>query len=438
MSVTLTGYAGYFVRQGAFIGEFNRVAAQYGSALTAGFQSIWIQFASSDQAAVQNLPAAVESYRGTAASYQSTLTSNGITAATLQVKDSQSVIPDNFVRVVQIVATQMRATNQTVQRPTLTTVVTPNGDNLGDATLAIGTTNQYGDQLDCVYAETITATCTSASTNFAETFGVVGESSVALTSTYWPAGSGASTSLSVTNPANTSLVTDGGFAQWTGNDPDQWNILDGAAGTTVLKGTGLGVRSGTDAAKIVSDGSQATQLGQPFNASVNTVYCIEAQAKGSASDGSGTFVMSLTDANGNILQDDAGNNLTYSRNMSAQVTTSYQTFTVFFATPRQLPSIVNVQYGFGVAPSAAKFILVDLVAVVTATQLYAQGPFAAMFAGTAANAIGDSYTVAVTNSLGSNSFVRGCQRVFNFPNLGNTVYYPSALSPSISDSLVTH
>lgn len=438
MAVTLTGYAGYFSRQGTFIGEFNRVAAQYGSALTAGFQSIWIQFASSDQAAVQNLPAAVESYRTTAQSYQNTLTTNGTTAALLQVNDSTDVIPYTLTRAVQIVAAQMRATSQTVQRPTLTTVVTPNGDNLGNATLAIGTTNQYGDQLDTIYAETITATCTSASTNFSESFGVVGETAVALTSTYWPAGSGASTSITVTNPANTTLVTDGGFATWTGNDPDEWNIIDGAAGSTVLRGTGLGVRSGTDAAKIVSDGSQATQLGQPITVAVNTVYAISAQAKVSASDGSGTFVMSLTDANGNILQDDAGNNLTYSRNMSAQVTASYQTFTAFFATPRQLPSVVNVQYGFGVAPSAAKFLLVDLAAGVTAVQLYNQGPFAVMIAGTDPNALGDSYTVALTNSLGSNSFVRGCQRVFNFPALGASCYYPSANSPTISDTLVTH
>lgn len=41
MSVTLTGTGGYFTRSGAIIGEYNRVAALYGSAATTGFNAIW-------------------------------------------------------------------------------------------------------------------------------------------------------------------------------------------------------------------------------------------------------------------------------------------------------------------------------------------------------------------------------------------------------------
>jgi hypothetical protein len=435
MSIPLTGVAGYFTREGAFIGEYNRVAALYGSALTAGFQSIWGQFASSDQAAVQGLPDAVAAYRNTGLGYQNTLVSEGTQSSLLQVSDYTSVIPYTLARSITIVAGQMVDDGDSINKPTVTAAVTPSGDNLGDATVCVSTTNQYGDQLDMVFGETVTIRCTNSATAYAETMQAVGETSQPVNSYLWPAGSGASTTFSITDPTQNGIVTDGGFENWGGtgnNTPTNWDILNGSAGVTVFRASG-GVR-GAYAAQITSDGSSKTQLGQDITLSINTAYAVTVQAKVSGADGSGVFRMALTDDNGTVLQDDAGNNLSYTRNLSAQVTTSYQCFTAFFSTPRQLPTTMQVAYGFSTAPANGISLFLDLAAVVAGTQLYNGGPFVAGFSGADRTALDDYYDLAVANSLGSNSFARGFDRLYDMRGLG--VYFPSSNSPTIPDALV--
>lgn len=448
MAIPLTGVAGWFTRAGAFIGEVNRVAGVfYGSALDAGFQSMWSQFASSDAAAVQNLPAARDSFRQSNQQYLATVIGDGQQAAILQANDDAPLVPYTIQQAFTVVRDQMLATAQTINRPTIGSSVTASGSNLSDVTVAVGLTNQYGDPLDMTLAETVTATVTQATggSSFGATITFVGQTAFPGTDYRWPGGSACNVAVGVTDPDSTTLVTDGGFASWTGtgsNTPVNWSIIDGAAGVTIFKGVGLGLRSSSDCAKVVSDGAQATKLGQNVSLSTNTVYLITVQAKVNSADGSGTLVLQLTDNNGNVIQDDAGTNLSFSRNMSAQVTTSFQNFNFFVGTPRQLPATVQVRYGFGVAPSAAKFLLLDLAAVVAATRLYAQGPFVAAVSGVDRPAFADTWAVALTNSLTSQSFARGFDRLYSLRgmvnSLGESLYFPSSNSPTLSDGLVTH
>lgn len=437
MSVSLTGQYGFFTRQGAIIGEFNRVAAFYGSDLTAGFNSIWSQFATSDQAAVENLPSAVSSFQDSAASYEQTLIADGQLAMLLQTDRDTAVVPYTVQQAITIVRTQMAGAGASIQRATLGNSVTPDGSNYSDATVVISTTNQYGDPIDMTVAETITVTCTNGSTAYAEALQAVGETALSAVDPNWPGGSGANVAFNITDPSATGIITNGGFTgTWTSNTPANWTIIDGEAGVTVFREVAGGVRTAADACRLLSDGAQATQLGQNVSLAINTVYFATVQAKVSASDGSGTLVIQLTDGDGNVLQDDAGNNLTYTRNMSAQVTTSYQAFTVPFATPRFLPSTVRLEVGFGTAPTSGKSLYLDLINLVAGTPLYTNGPTIAAFSGANQTAFDDTWAIAITNTLTTQSFALGMQRLYNMRSMG--VYFPSANSPTISDSLVTH
>lgn len=440
-TIPLTGTGGYFTRQGAFIGEYNRVAALYGSALTTGFQSIWVQFASSDQAAVQDLPAAYQAYANTGQQYQNTLAADATTAILLQVSDNVSLVPYTVGQAVDLLDFQMAANNESVQRPTTTAAVAAGGTNLGDTTVCTSLTNQYGDPLDMIFGEVVTATVTQAPTpgTFAGQLTAVGEAAVAPTSALWPAGSGANTAVPLTDPASGGLATDGGFGDWEGtgnNTPTNWYIVNGDAGITVFRSAGGGVRTGTDAAQITSDGTQATQLGQNVTLAVNTVYAVTFQAKINTTTATGTFRIALTDDNGNVLADDAGTPLSYTRNVNGQIGTAYATFTAFFATPRQLPETVALRVGTSVAATSGRVITFDLVNIVAATQLYNGGPFAAAFAGADPSAVADYYTLTYTTTAGARSFVRGADRLFSFRQLG--VYYRSSSSPTVPDSLVTN
>lgn len=437
MVMPFTGTAGYFTRSGAIIGEYNRVAALYGSALDAGFQSIWVQFASSDQAAVQNLPDAVAQYRASDQQYLGVLQGDGALASVLQVSDYYSVVPQTLQESLIVLRQQMIVNAQTIQRATLTTTVTPWGSNIGNAKFITSTKDAFGAPVDSLFAETITATCFNASTPFAEVFQAVGQATVPSTAYNWPQGSGANVQITVSNPATDGMLRDGGFEFWTGtgnNTPVNWTIVDGDAGITVTRGTG-GVR-GAFTAVLTSDGSQTTKLAQTISATINTVLAVSVQAKVNSADGSGTLVIQITDDNGTVLQDDAGNNLSVSFNQSAQVGISFAIFTGFFSLPRALPQFVRYQVGYGVAPSAAKFMTLDLAGLVIATQLYVGGPYAAAFSQDAANAVGDFYSLAFTNSLTSQSFALGLNRLYNTQSLG--IALPSANSPTISDSLVPH
>lgn len=438
MAVTLTGAEGFFTREGVIIGEYNRVASLYGSALTAGFQSIWAQFASSDQSAVEGLPGVVDNYRNSGLNYQQTLVADGIKAMTLQVDRDTPLVPYTLTQALVLVIAQMKSTSQSINRPTTTGPVTANGSNLGDTTLLTSLTNQYGDPLDMVMAETVTLTCTQSVTSYQAPLSAVGESVISPNSYAWPGGSGANTSFTVYDADVDGIVTDGGFNNWSGtgnNTPDDWEIINGDAGVTIFRSAAGGMR-GLDAAKITSDGAQATQLGQDITVSVNTVYCVSVYAKINSHTATGVFRIALCDNNGNVLTDDAGTNLEYTRNVNGQVTTTFGLVSAFFSTPRQLPTTVRVQYGTSTAATSGREITMSLAGVVAATQLYPGGPFVAAISGEDRTALNDSYTIAYTNSLTAQSFARGMDRLYNMRQLG--VYFPSDVSPTISDSLVTN
>lgn len=444
MSITLTGNAGYFTRLAVWLSEYNRVAAWYGSALTTtAFESIWLQYASSDQAAVVGLPSAQTAYQSTPQSYLTYLSQSAQTSSQLQVNDNYPLNPYTYTQSVLNVISQMVSTSQTVNKPTITSSIASGTSNTGNPQLYTYTLNPYGVQSDTIYAETVNLTCTSNSTPYAETFQAVANVAVPFTASNWPQGSGATVNITVTNPASTTLVTDGVFANWSGagnNTPTNWTIINGVAGTQVFQGTSP-VRSGyLYSASITSDGSSDTQLGQAVTLQSNTVYSFSVQAKISSLDSSGQFVISLNSgAGGSVLQNDAGNNLSQivGMNGGSGLTTGYKVFTAYFATPKNLPSTVFVQFGFSTPPSAAKTVSLDLIAGVQATQMYNQGFYLSMFSGSTASGIGDTFTATYTNSLGTNSFVRGSQRMLNFPNLSPKIYWPSSNSPSIPDNLVT-
>lgn len=447
MSVTLLGTEGFFTRGGAWIGEYNRVAALYGSALDTGFQSIWNQYVSSDQAAVQTLPDAVTAFRASSVTYQNALAADAQSSVVLQVKRDTSVVPETLARAFSIIYTQMKAANASINRPTLTATVAYGSGNLGDTKFALSTTNIYGDPLDMTLSEVFSATCTEQGSGFDSTFSAVGEPAVATTQWDWPQGSGARQTVAVVDPAVDGIVTNGAFSSFTvANKPDDWDIVNGAAGVTVFQSVAGGVRSGTDAVYLQSDGSSATKLEQELSLSVNTVYAVTFQAKMNTNSASGTLVVQFTDAAGTVLTNDAGDDLeaSYALNGGAgEITTSYQLLTVFFATPRQIPATgIFLRAGYGTAGVSTRQLFLDLVQVFAATPLYGltgtgtSGPFVAGVANTVVSAVGDTATFTFTNSLGTQSFALGLERVYGLRGQG--VYVPSSTSPTVADSLVTH
>jgi len=452
MSIDLVNSGdGWFNRAGALGGGFNYVASLYGSANDTAFQNVWSLFATSDQAAVQSLPDDLAGWRTTGQAYCSVLSTDGQLASVLQVNRAFPLVPLTFVQSVQRVRAQMVATAQTIKRPTITSTVTAGGSNLGNTEIFVSNTNIYGDPLDTTYDETQTATCTSQGSGFSGTIGVVGEPTVPTYSYLWPMGSGTSTALSIQNPATDGTITNSALDTFTvANTPDDWTILNGAAGTTVFSSSGGGVR-GDDCVYLQSNGSSATQLSQEVTGlTTNTVYAVTFQAKMNANSASGNLVVQLYDPDaGAVIANDAGTDLsaTYALNGGAgELTTSYQLLTVFFSTPRQLPSTIQLRIGYGTAGVSTRQLFLCNVQVYAATALYGPsgtgtaGPFAVAVSNTLPSAVNDTWSIVFTNDYGNppggTTFCWVLQRLYDFRSLG--LYLPSATSPSntISDGLI--
>lgn len=449
MSMDLTGTYGWFPRAGAFAGEFNRVAALYGSATDEGFQSIWSLFATSDQAAVQNYPDAVTTFRTTGGSYCGVLTADGQLASILQANRDDPLVPYDFPTSINRVRAQMIADGATINRPTIAGTVAYDGDNLGDTKVFFSNTNIYGDPLDMTLAEVLTLTCTSQGNSFNATFGLKGEPTVLTSAWNWPQGSGVQTSVSVVDPgASGGTITNSSLNTFTvANTPDSWTIIDGAAGTSVFEGTGDGVRSGNNAVYLLATGANTTKIAQAVTLQPNTVYAVTFQVKMNSNAAAGTLVVQLWNpaGSGAVLTNDAGDDLevSYALNGGAgEVTTSYQLLTVFFSTPRQLPSTVQLRIGYGTAATSTRELYVCNVQVFQPTPLYGAsntgtyGPWVCAVANTEVSAVGDVATITVTNSLTTRSFALGLERIYSMRGQG--VYLPSSGSPTISDSIVTH
>lgn len=448
MSIDLVNSGdGWFNRQGSIVGEFNRVAALYGSATDVGFQSIWSLFATSDQAAVTALPDAVTSFRTTDTTYCSVLTTAAQAASVLQVNRAIPPTSNTFVQSVQRVRQQMIDTSQSINRPALGSTVTLGSGNAGNTKLFVSTVNIYGDPLDTTFEETLTAVCTSQGSGFNSAWSVTGEPLISPPQWNWPGGSGAQASLSTNDPAIDGIVSNSALTLFTvANTPDDWTIVDGSAGSTILNSVGGNVRSGYNAVSFVSDGALATKLSQSVSLTANVVYAVTFQAKMNANSASGTLVVQLYNpTTAAVLDNDAGDALqvTYNLNGGAgELTTSYQLLTVFFSTPRQLPSDVQLRIGYGTAAVSTRQMTVCNVQVFQATPLYGasgtgtSGPFACTVGNTTYSAVGDTAEIEFTNSLGTQSFVWGLERLNGFRALG--LYLPSDGSPTISDSLVTH
>lgn len=441
MAVSLIGNEGLFTRLGTIISEYNRVVSGYGTALNTGINNIFNQYASGvDAIAIDSLFATRDSYRTVHGTYLSQLVTVQTTTINEQVNRDTPLPTKSLNFSLPVLIAQMINTSDSLKAPTVTNTVTAASSNKGDGFLVVSTTDAYGKQLDNVFAESLIATVSTdkagGATAYSEVLSIVGQPAKSAGAYDWPGGSGANTSLTLTDPERTGLITDGGFENWTGtgnNTPVSWLIATGTAGTQILRDGTNKIRSNY-ACQIVSDGSTLTTIRQAVVLTPNTVYAFSYWGKLSALDGSGQFRIRLSDGS-TTLTDDAGNNLSSTKNTNGDLTTSFGKITGFFSTPRQLPTTVYLELGYTTSPASPKTLTIDNVGFVKASQAYIGGPYIVGFSKATLNAKNDYYTIAITNDLSYNSLVRSLDRTLNTRQLG--ISFPTSSSPTVPDNLIS-
>lgn len=262
----------------------------------------------------------------------------------------------------------------------------------------------------------------------------------------WPGGSGASGTVTVVDSADdagTNLLTNGDFEAKTSNLPDNWTLLVGTAGTTILsEATTVAREASTNAVEFVGDGGGTlTAIAQTFNSETGTtatlapnrVYHGVFWARKSASLLAGAIQIGLIDGSNAAISDDAAtaNTLTV---LHSTLTTSYAAYAFTFVTPKDMPSTYKIRIRVSTALTSGESIFVDDVTFTEATELYPGGPRVSIHAGPTDFIVGDRANLTISND-GLGEFQQWFQRVFGMRDLGLQLPSDSGGTEAISDYL---
>lgn len=344
----------------------------------------------------------------------------------------------------------MTLQTETFQKATTSSAAVTMGTNLGTGTALVRAYRPAStDYLQEMFAETITARCTSPGNvlNFgAAVFSMSSPFNLPSNNTEWPNGSGITTAVaatpaainSPTGEAGRSIIANGAFENWATNTPSNWTITVGAAGTQVLRSS-VPAR-GAYAMSIVGDGSTLTTLRQqlaysnstPVTIQPDTDYALICYAKKTASGTTGTVKIGLRDSGGTTITGSSEITL----NMSS-VTTSYAVSSATFSIAKSaVPTTVYLDIYTTTAISSGNTLIIDELVLVPMSRAYAGGPSIVIYPGTIDFALEDSFTVDIGNSYVTNAkFMAGFARYIGMERQG--IYLPVASSPTQADTKVT-
>lgn len=357
------------------------------------------------------------------------------------------------------VVRQMTAQNATVFAQTITISAAA---FTGTGNAVVVTSNKHpsdGKVVENALSETLFVKCIADSysgnaTEGNEAIMIAGEG--ASSSTFnrdWPAGSGQSVTTNVidgsADNSSGNILTNSGFDTWTStNDPDNWTIEVGGAGTTVFQQTTLVYDPAPNSAlQIKGDaGGTLTCLSQRFGTDTSGTLSELAQygcnifvrTDGSA-PAAGVLVVELVDQDEIVIEDVNGVQNTFSIDCTA-LDTVYTAYNLAFRTPRELPSEYYIRLRLSTALTSGANIYLDKMSIGAMVQSYVGGTFASVHAGSIPLAINDQALITVTNSRGSGGSLNTWQTCWYvlFPDAAsNDLLLPSSATPTISDALIT-
>lgn len=463
-----TNPGGLFRRLGRIGGALNHLHTFLGSGdLSAGgVRSVGVvtdniadQFEASRQDLDTGLYAARDAMRGSHSEWQSYLQSLAQATVIAMAHDDAPLPAKTTEEAIKEVIKQMSTGAQSIPQPTVSTSVSAASGNVGNGKLVASIVNpKDGKQLDYVFAEAIRVTCISDGqgdgTAAQETFQFQGAAAQSDTLFWdWPDGSGATVTLNVCDPAQdndgNNLLQNGACLTFTNsNIQDNWIVDVGTRGTTILQASGSNAYRGNYAISFAGNGAELTSVYQPFNTTPSTTlgaggtsaeleplttYAVSCWVKTSATPAAGVLSLALTDTAGTILNDanGAANNVT--QNLTS-VGTTWVHVSGFFRTPAALPTGgYRLRVRLSTALENGKTVYIDDIALTPATQLYAGGPYVAMFPGATNFVLNDKFTLTVSNNYGS-KWALLLERLFGLRDLGLVI--PSSGAPTISDSWI--
>jgi hypothetical protein len=457
MAVTLTGTGGLMTRLGRFGGLTNAINAFRGTAdlsgasivsAGVGTDHIEAQHQSNLQGSIDGLYTNLATYRGQHGTFLTQIKGFAQGDLTTMFVNDGSVQTANVNLCLKTLISQMVAGSHTVKGNTVSASIsagtnTGNGAALGSIVAPNGTTLQYVNPETLILTAATDSQTSGSSVLGSETWNIVGAASESDPLNYdWPLGSATNKQTQTIDPAGSlNKLANGTFEAFTTNIPNNWVITVGNAGTTVFQSTGQ--FRGSFCLKILGNGSELTALTQNFNDPTgttyqllpSTVYAVNSFVKVSATPSAGVLKIDLTDSSGTVINDAAGTPNTITLALTG-ISTTYVSFGGYFRTPAVMNAAgYKIRVRLSTALDNSKFVLIDDLALAIPTPAYTNGPYIAIFTGSVATVIGDSYTATIANDFGGN-FQKLFERWFQMRS--NSLQLPYVLdgSQDIADTLV--
>jgi hypothetical protein len=325
----------------------------------------------------------------------------------------------------------------------------------GDGLLVTTIRGRDGATLENLFAEELWLTCVAdaqvGDTNrYRETFRYRG--GLAETDPWshlWPAGSGGTLEFSVTDPATDAvsggnLLTNSSWTTFASNVPSKWTIDTGTAGTEVVGPAAVSSYDGVGCLSLPGSATLAA-LSQTFAASTGTLgilaprsrYAVSVRIKTSAVPATGTLILELTNSSNTVLNDEQGNPLRKTIDLTA-ATTSYVAYTDVWVTPRALPVTAKFRVRVGTAIETGRTAYVDHLALVPMAECYPGGPAITVVSGVTPFAVGDGWTLLADNDRATQDYGFTWQAYLDrlFALRALRLQLPSSGTPTIPDTLI--
>ncbi len=324
------------------------------------------------------------------------------------------------------------------------TLVSPTTSG-ADGVCAASIIGPNGVSLVNVFPEVIDVICTGDSqtggggTLARETFSVNGDAAALNPLGFdWPAGSGASTSLSAldANSTASNLLANGDFETFTvANTPDSWTIAVGTPATDIF-GEATLFYTGAKALKFTgAGGGPLTEIYQALTTlRPLTVYAGCVWLRKSAGLAAGVLALSLYD--GTTTINDAASTANLKSVTLSGLTTSYAATTFFFRTPAVLPATTRFRVKATTALTSGESCYIDRLCFAAPAAVYAGGPYVPVFSGATKFIRGDKFPVTVSNDQSTSKWTMGLDRLFSNSLRQQGQQVPITGSTVISDGLI--
>lgn len=447
MSIPLTGTSSLFVRLGREIALVNEYSDQMQTDFTTNTDTVYAQYQSAQRDVVNGLTDIIASLRSAESSFNASIIDIG--QQTLQIMAADDTGADSYTlqEALLVLKDQMTLGGWYISQPTITAAADSlTTTNSGSGAQAISAKTPNGLPLMSALAETMDAVCTSdyylngGGSQGTETFSLISTPSVDFPQYNWPQGSGTNTTINAVFGPKSSLAGDSSFESWTSNTPNNWTVVSGTPGTTILK-------ANTTAAQNTFGGLYCLEFVQSANGSeiqqtlststAGATYAIGGFIKRNSGT-TGTLYVGLRNASlssGYLTMDNGWPAYaTFTINGSYTVDT-WTLFNTFLYSPTVSPAD-GIAIVIGFTASGASTVDLDDVCITQPQPIYTGGPTYQIYSGYTPFVKGDRFRWTVSADNNNTTFSRSLNRFWATD--ANNVRLPSTTgTANVANSLIT-